>query len=77
MTQLHIIPIFKDIMFTNEDIIQAIKSYINHDTDHIIQVMAIISVLKNIVFLNNEVDIINILFDKIKEIIYDFDYESI
>ena len=74
---LYIIPIFKDIMFTNEDIIQAIKSYINHDTDHIIQVMAIISVLKNIVFLNNEVDIINILFDKIKEIIDDFDYESI
>ena len=74
---LYIIPIFKDIMFNNEDIIQAIKSYINHDTDHIIQVMAIISLLKNIVYLNNENNIINILFDKIKEIIEDFDYESI
>ena len=74
---LYIIPIFKDIMFKNEDIIQAIKSYINHDTDHIIQVMAIISLLKNIVYLNNENIIINILLDKIKEIIEDFDYESI
>ena len=74
---LYIIPIFKNIMFNNEDIIQAIKSYINHDTDHIIQVMAIISLLKNIVYLNNENNIINILFDKVKEIIEDFDYESI
>ena len=74
---LYIIPIFKDKMFINEDIIQAIKSYINHDTDHIIQVMAIISVLKNILYLNKENNIINILFDKIKEIIEDFDYESI
>ena len=74
---LYIIPIFKDNMFTNEDINQAIKSYINHDTDHIIQVMAIISVLKNIVYLNEETNIINILFDKIKEIVEDFDYESI
>ena len=74
---LYIIPIFKDSMFSNEDIIQAIKSYINHDSDHIIQVMAIISLLKNIVYLNNENVIINILFDKIKEIIEDFDYESI
>ena len=74
---LYIIPLFKDIMFTNEDIIQAIKSYINHDTDHIIQVMAIISVLKNIVYLYNENYIVSILFDKIKEITEDFDYESI
>ena len=74
---LYIIPIFKDIMFTNDDIIQAIKSYINHDTDHIIQVMAIISVLKNIIYLNEENNIVNILFEKIKEIIEDFDYESI
>ena len=74
---LYIIPLFKDIMFTNEDIIQAIKSYINHDMDHIIQVMAIISVLKNIVYLYSENYIVNILFDKIKEITEDFDYELI
>ncbi len=74
---LYIIPLFKDIMFTNDDIIQAIKSYINHDTDHIIQVMAIISVLKNFVYLNKEIYIVNILLDKIKEITEDFDYESI
>ena len=74
---LYIIPIFKDVMFTNEDITQAIESYINHDTDHIIQVMAIISVLKNIVYLNKEYKIVNILLNKIKEITEDFDYESI
>ena len=74
---LYIIPIFKDFMFTNEDITQAIESYINHDTDHIIQVMGIISVLKNIVYLKKENQIINILLTKIKEITEDFDYESI
>ena len=74
---LYIIPIFKDFMFTNEDITQAIESYINHDTDHIIQVMGIISVLKNIVYLNKENKIINILLTKIKEITEDFDYEPI
>ena len=74
---LYIIPIFKDFMFTNEDITQAIESYISHDTDHIIQVMGIISILKNIVYLNKENKIINILLTKIKEITEDFDYESI
>ena len=74
---LYIIPIFKDFMFTNEDITQAIESYINHDTDHIIQVMGIISVLKNIVYLCKENKIINILLIKIKEITEDFDYEPI
>ena len=41
---LYIIPIFKDFMFTNKDITQAIESYISHDTDQIIQVMGIISI---------------------------------
>jgi len=74
---LYIIPILKDIMFTNEDIIQAIERYINHDIDHVIQVMGIISVLKNIVYLNKETNIINILLKKIKEISEDLDYEQI
>jgi len=74
---LYIIPIFKDIMFTNEDITQAIERYINHDIDHVIQVMGIISVLKNIVYLNKETNIIYILLKKIKEISEDLDYEQI
>ena len=74
---LYIIPIFKDVMFTNEDITQAIERYINHDIDHVIQVMAIISVLKNIIYLNKESNIINILLNKIKEISEDSDYEQI
>ena len=75
---IYIIPLFKDIMFTNEDINQAIESYINLDTNHIIQVMAIISLLKNIIYLKNqEKNVNNILLKKIKEITKDIDYESI
>ena len=78
---LYIIPLFYEEMFKSEDIIQAIQSYINHDSDHVIQVMAIISLLKNIFYLNKKNEncggVFNLLMNKIKEIIEDFDYESI
>ena len=78
---LYIIPLFYEEMFKSDDIIQAVQSYINHDSDHVIQVMAIISLLKNIKYLNEKKDncacIFNILMNKIKEIIEDFDYGSI
>ena len=78
---LYIIPLFYEEMFKSEDIIQAIESYINHDSDHVIQVMVIISLLKNIKYLNKKIDkcscVFNILINKIKEIIEDFDYEPI
>ena len=77
----YIIPLFYEEMFKSDDIIQALQSYINHDGDHVIQVMAIISLLKNIKYLNKKKEncsyIFNVLMNKIKEIIEDFDYESI
>ena len=78
---LYIIPLFYEEMFKSEDIIQAIQSYINHDSDHVIQVMAIITLLKNIFYLNKKNEncgsVFNLLMNKIKEITEDFDYESI
>ena len=78
---LYIIPLFYEDMFKSEDVIQAIQSYINHDSDHVIQVMIIISLLKNIKYLNKKSEncgcVFNLLMNKIKEIIEDFDYEPI
>ena len=78
---LYIIPLFYEEMFKSDDIIQAVQSYINHDSDHVIQVMAIISLLKNIKYLNKKSEncgcVFNLLMNKIKEIIEDFDYGSI
>ena len=77
----YIIPLFYQEMFKSDDVIQALQSYINHDGDHVIQVMVIISLLKNIKYLNKKKEncnyIFNVLMNKIKEIIEDFDYESI
>ena len=78
---LYIIPLFYEDMFKSDDIIQAVESYINHDSDHVIQVMAIISLLKNIKYLNEKKEncacVFSVLMNKIKEIIEDFDYEPI
>ena len=41
----YIIPIFKDSMFNNEDIKQAIECYIKHDTEHVSQSMTLITLL--------------------------------
>ena len=78
---LYIIPLFHEELFKSEDIMQAIESYINHDSDHVIQVMVIISLLKNLIYLNKKKEqcnyIFNVLMNKIKEIIEDLDYEPI
>ena len=78
---LYIIPLFYEDMFKSDDVIQAVQSYINHDSDHVIQVMVIISLLKNIKYLNKKSEnykcVFNLLMNKIKEIIEDFDYEPI
>ena len=50
----YLIPIFKDKILEKKDIIQAIKSYINHDSDHIIQATIIISLLNNIDYISKE-----------------------
>ena len=72
---LYIIPLFYDDLLKSDDIIKAIKSYLNHDSDHIIQTMTIISLIKNIRYLNNCSTIYNVLISKIKEVVEDFDYE--
>ena len=71
----YIIPIFKDIMFTNEDINQAIECYIKHDTEHVSQSMTLITLLNNIVNIEEQKEIIDNLIMKIKEIIEVKEYE--
>ena len=78
---MYIIPLFHEDMFKSEDVIQAVQSYINHDSDHVIQVTVIVALLKNIKYLNKESEnckgVFDILMNKIKEIIEDFDYEPV
>ena len=71
----YIIPIFKDIMFTNEDINQAIECYIKHDTEHVSQSMTLTTLLNNILNIEEQKNIIEILLNKIKEIIEVKEYE--
>ena len=71
----YIIPIFKDIMFTNEDINQAIECYIKHDTEHVSQSMTLITLLNNIINIEEQKEIIDNLIMKIKEIIEVKEYE--
>ena len=71
----YIIPIFKDTMFTNEDINQAIECYIKHDTEHVSQSMTLITLLNNILNIEEQKKIIEILLFKIKEIIEVKEYE--
>lgn len=56
------------------DINQAIKSYINHDSDHIIQATTIISLLNNIKYISNELK--ELILEKVKEIFDDNNYED-
>ena len=73
----YIIPIFKDIMFTNEDVIKGIECYITLDSDHVIQCLAIETLIKNFIYISNQKKILNILFNKIKEVVESNEYEII
>ena len=73
----YLIPIFQKNILENSDVLQAIYSYINHDSDHIIQTTIIISLLKNLYLIENE-EIVEKITDKIKEIFEDdMNYEQI
>ena len=73
----YLIPIFQKNILENPDVLQAIYSYINHDSDHIIQTTTIISLLKNLYLIENE-ELIEKLIDKINEIFEDdMNYEQI
>ena len=56
------------------DIIKAIKSYINHDWDHAIQTTTIVALVNNYNFINQEIR--ELIYDKIKEIFDDVNYED-
>ena len=70
----YLIPIFKEKILEKNDIIKAIKSYINHDWDHAIQTTTIISLLVNYEFISDEIK--ELIFDKIKEIFEEINYEK-
>ena len=70
----YLIPIFKGKILEKNDIIKAIKSYINHDWDHAIQTTTIVSLVINFGFINNEIK--ELIYEKIKEIFEDINYEE-
>ena len=71
-----LIPIFQKDILNNSDVLQAIYSCINHDSDHIIQTAVIISLVKNMIYIDN-IELAEKVFDKIKEIFEDeINYEQ-
>ena len=70
----YLIPIFKGKILEKNDIMKAIKSYINHYWDHIIQTTTIVSLIINFAYINHEMR--ELLHDKIKEIFDDTNYEE-
>ena len=70
----YLIPIFKEKILEKNDIIKAIKSYINHDWDHAIQTTTIVSLMANYEFISDEMK--ELIFDKIKEIFEEINYEK-
>ena len=71
-----LIPIFQKDILNNSDVLPAIYSYINNDSDHVIQTSIIISLVKNIYFIENN-ELAEKTFDKIKEIFEDeMNYEQ-
>ena len=70
----YLLPIFNKDMNKNKDILEAIKSYLNHDSDHVIQATTILSLLNNMNFINEEIK--ELLIEKINEVIDDDNYEN-
>ena len=65
-----LIPIFQKDILNNSEVLQAIYSYINNDSDHIIQTTVILSLVKNLYYIDN-FGLAEKIFDKIKEIFED------
>ena len=70
----YLIPIFKGKILEKNDIIKAIKSYLNHDWDHAIQTTTIVSLLANFEYINQEMR--ELIFEKIREIFEEINYEE-
>jgi hypothetical protein len=71
----YIIPLFKNKLFSNKDVVEAIGFYINIDWDCVPQSMTIICLLNNITVIESQKYLRKVLFEKINEIIDDKDYE--
>ena len=71
---MYLIPIFKGKILEKNDIIKAIKSYINHDWDHATQTTTIVSLIYNYIYINQEMK--DLIKDKMKEIFDDSNYEK-
>ena len=65
----YLIPLFKEILFDNKDVIKSIIEYIKLDWDHVPPSLTIICLLNNILLIENQKNLIDILFEKIKVII--------
>ena len=72
----YIIPLFKDKIFKDKDVIKSIECYIELDWDHIPQSMTIISLLNNIFVIDSLKEFSDVLLEKIKEIIEEKEYEN-
>ena len=72
----YIIPLFKEKIFKDKDVIKAIECYIELDWDHIPQSMTIISLLNNIFAIESLKEFSDVLLEKIKEIIEEKEYEN-
>ena len=71
----YLIPLFKEILFDNKDVIKSIVEYIKLDWDHVPPSLTIICLLNNILLIENQKNLIDILFEKIKVIITEKEYE--
>ena len=71
----YLLPLFKDIIFNEEEVIKAIGFYINTDWDNVPQSMAIICLLNNIMLIENQKKLVDDLIEKIKEVIEEKTYE--
>ena len=71
----YLLPLFKDIIFDQEEVIKAIGFYINTDWDNVPQSMAIICLLNNIMLIESQKKLVDDLIEKIKEVIEEKTYE--
>ena len=71
----YLIPLFKEIIVTDKDFIKALEIYIKLDWDHVPQSMTIICLLNNILIIESQNKLVDLLLEKIKEIIEEKEYE--
>ena len=71
----YIIPLFKEIFLSDKEFLKALDFYVKLDWDHVPQSMTIICILNNIILFESQNTLVDLLLDKIKEIIEEKEYE--